>query len=71
MSATPENVVIVGASATGLTTAQHLRRQGYEGKLTLVGDDRLVVVAAPGLVQAFVDGRHQEPATDGIREAVE
>ena len=32
-------VVIVGASAAGLTAAEALRRRGYDGKLTLIGDE--------------------------------
>jgi len=32
-------VVIVGASAAGLTVAEALRRRGYDGKLTLIGDE--------------------------------
>jgi len=32
-------VVIVGASAAGLTTAEALRRRGYDGTLTLIGDE--------------------------------
>jgi 3-phenylpropionate/trans-cinnamate dioxygenase ferredoxin reductase component len=34
-----ERVVIVGASAAGLTTAEQLRRRGYDGTLTLIGDE--------------------------------
>lgn len=56
MSATPENVVIVGASATGLTTAQHLRRQGYEGKLTLVGDEEHLPYDRPPLSKQVLAG---------------
>jgi 3-phenylpropionate/trans-cinnamate dioxygenase ferredoxin reductase subunit len=36
----PSQVVIVGASAAGLTTAEALRRRGYDGTLTQTGDDR-------------------------------
>jgi NADPH-dependent 2,4-dienoyl-CoA reductase/sulfur reductase-like enzyme len=32
-------VVIVGASAAGLTAAETLRRRGYDGTLTLIGDE--------------------------------
>ena len=32
-------VVIVGASAAGLTAAEALRRRGYDGALTLIGDE--------------------------------
>ena len=33
-------VAIVGASAAGLTAAETLRRRGYEGELTLIGDEQ-------------------------------
>jgi NADPH-dependent 2,4-dienoyl-CoA reductase/sulfur reductase-like enzyme len=35
----PERVVIVGASAAGLTAAETLRGRGYDGTLTLIGDE--------------------------------
>jgi 3-phenylpropionate/trans-cinnamate dioxygenase ferredoxin reductase component len=35
----PRHVVIVGASAAGLTTAEALRRRGYDGALTMIGDE--------------------------------
>ncbi|EHY87892.1 NAD(P)/FAD-dependent oxidoreductase [Saccharomonospora azurea] len=34
---TPSHVVVVGASAGGLSTAEALRRQGFTGRLTIVG----------------------------------
>nr|BFD87974.1 FAD-dependent oxidoreductase [Streptomyces sp. Xyl84] len=35
----PAGVVVVGASAAGLTAAEALRQSGYDGPLTLVGDE--------------------------------
>jgi NADPH-dependent 2,4-dienoyl-CoA reductase/sulfur reductase-like enzyme len=35
----PADVVVVGASAAGLTAAETLRRRGYGGRLTLIGDE--------------------------------
>ncbi|MEC3982253.1 FAD-dependent oxidoreductase, partial [Amycolatopsis sp. H20-H5] len=32
-------IVVVGASAAGLTAAETLRREGYPGPLTVVGDE--------------------------------
>ncbi|MFT7841790.1 FAD-dependent oxidoreductase [Saccharothrix sp. BKS2] len=36
---TPDQVLVVGASAAGLATAEALRRKGYTGGLTLLGDE--------------------------------
>lgn len=33
-------IVVVGAAAAGLTAVETLRAKGYEGELTLVGDER-------------------------------
>ncbi|MFH9943309.1 NAD(P)/FAD-dependent oxidoreductase [Streptomyces murinus] len=38
-SVAPRRVVVVGASAAGLTAAETLRRAGYDGSLTLVGSE--------------------------------
>lgn len=35
----PDRIVVVGASAAGLATAEALRRGGYAGSLTLVGEE--------------------------------
>ncbi|MCK2215860.1 FAD-dependent oxidoreductase [Actinomadura sp. ATCC 31491] len=37
MTAVPDSVLVVGASAGGLAVAEALRRQGYRGSLTLLG----------------------------------
>jgi 3-phenylpropionate/trans-cinnamate dioxygenase ferredoxin reductase subunit len=34
-----DHIVIVGASAAGSTTAQTLRREGFTGALTVIGDE--------------------------------
>jgi len=35
----PTSVLVVGSSAAGLATAEALRRKGYDGTLTLLGDE--------------------------------
>ncbi|MFJ1969432.1 NAD(P)/FAD-dependent oxidoreductase [Streptomyces sp. NPDC087903] len=35
----PDHVLVVGASASGLTTVEALRRKGYTGAITVLGDE--------------------------------
>ncbi|OON79662.1 hypothetical protein GBW32_25950 [Streptomyces tsukubensis] len=36
---TPEDVLVVGASAAGLAVVESLRRKGYRGRITLLGEE--------------------------------
>ncbi|MFE6489025.1 FAD-dependent oxidoreductase, partial [Streptomyces sp. NPDC057757] len=38
-TAAPTHVLVVGASASGLTTVEALRRKGYTGAITVLGDE--------------------------------
>ncbi len=49
-------VVIVGASAGGLVTAEALRRGGYRGVLTLVGDEPHPPYDRPPLSKQILTG---------------
>ncbi|MFE5813468.1 NAD(P)/FAD-dependent oxidoreductase [Streptomyces sp. NPDC056479] len=49
-------VVVVGASAAGLAAAETLRREGYDGALTLVGDEPLVPYDRPPLSKQLLSG---------------
>jgi NADPH-dependent 2,4-dienoyl-CoA reductase/sulfur reductase-like enzyme len=53
---TPGSVLIVGASAGGLTTAEALRRKGYEGRLTLLGGERHLPYDRPPLSKQVLSG---------------
>ncbi|MCT9081736.1 NAD(P)/FAD-dependent oxidoreductase [Streptomyces fulvoviolaceus] len=44
-----KRIVVVGASAAGLAAAETLRREGYDGTLTLVGDEPLAPYDRPPL----------------------
>ncbi len=51
-----EHIVVVGASLAGLQAAQGLRRGGYEGSLTIVGDEPDYPYDRPPLSKGFLDG---------------
>lgn len=52
-------VVIVGASLAGLRAAESLRRQGFDGRLTLVGDEVHAPYDRPPLSKGFTGGTVQ------------
>jgi len=52
-------IVVVGASAGGLAAAEALRRQGFDGEITLIGDERLAPYDRPPLSKQILDHRWQ------------
>ncbi|AWB85527.1 NAD(P)/FAD-dependent oxidoreductase [Mycetocola zhujimingii] len=56
MSDAPSHIVIVGASAAGLTTAAALRRNGYDRALTLVDSERHTPYDRPPLAKQLLTG---------------
>jgi 3-phenylpropionate/trans-cinnamate dioxygenase ferredoxin reductase subunit len=57
---TPRAIVIVGASLAGASAAETLRRQGYDGRLTLVGAERELPYERPPLSKAVLAGVEDE-----------
>jgi 3-phenylpropionate/trans-cinnamate dioxygenase ferredoxin reductase subunit len=55
----PSRVVVVGASAAGLSAAEALRNKGYDGGLTLVGDERHLPYDRPPLSKQVLSGAWQ------------
>jgi NADPH-dependent 2,4-dienoyl-CoA reductase/sulfur reductase-like enzyme len=55
----PSRVVVVGASAAGLSAAEALRTKGYDGGLTLVGDERHLPYDRPPLSKQILSGAWQ------------
>lgn len=51
-----EHVVIVGAGQAGGRTARALREQGFEGEITLIGDEPLLPYERPPLSKAVLKG---------------
>lgn len=56
MSSAPGEIVIVGASLAGLRAAETLRRQGFDGRLTLIGDELYAPYDRPPLSKGFTGG---------------
>ena len=52
----PKPIVIVGASAAGLSAAQTLRGRGYDGLLTLIGDEQQLPYDRPPLSKQILAG---------------
>ncbi|MDT7699215.1 MAG: hypothetical protein QOJ30_1540 [Pseudonocardiales bacterium] len=50
------SVVVVGASAAGLSVAETLRRQGFDGRITLVGDEPALPYDRPPLSKEILSG---------------
>ncbi|MFE0085900.1 FAD-dependent oxidoreductase, partial [[Kitasatospora] papulosa] len=63
---TPSRVLVVGASAAGLATAEALRRKGYRGTLTLLGDEPHPPYDRPPLSKQVLAGS-RTPDTTRLR----
>ena len=57
----PSRIVIVGASLAGATAATALRDQGYEGELTVIGEESQLPYERPPLSKAVLLGERDEP----------
>ena len=56
----PASVVIVGAGAAGNAAAEMLRREGYEGPVTLIGADEFLPYDRPNLSKDYLAGTASE-----------
>lgn len=52
----PHGVVVVGASLAGVTAADRLRALGYEGRVTLIGDEHHLPYSRPPLSKGVLRG---------------
>ena len=58
------STIIIGAGQAGLQTIISLRQGGYEGDITLIGDEAFLPYQRPPLSKAYLSGQ------DGARTAV-
>ncbi len=56
----PERIVIVGAGAAGTVATETLRREGYQGRLTVLDDDPAAPVDRPNLSKDYLAGNAPE-----------
>ncbi len=64
-----ENIVVVGASLAGLRGAEALRRLGYEGRLTVVGEEPHAPYDRPPLSKEVLAGKW-DPERTQLRSAI-
>src|SRR4051812_8814555 len=69
----PTSVTIVGASLAGHATVKALRQQGFDGVVTVVGDEDARPYDRPPLSKEFLAGRYTEAelALEGHDEALD
>jgi NADPH-dependent 2,4-dienoyl-CoA reductase/sulfur reductase-like enzyme len=63
----PRSIVVVGASVAGVAAAEELRRLGYDGTLTVIGEERHAPYDRPPLTKAILAG--EDPAACALRSA--
>ena len=66
----PPRVVVVGASVGGLTAAETLRHEGYDGEIVLVGDEACLPYTRPPLSKQVLMGEW-EPDRAVVRTSAE
>lgn len=58
-----KRVVVVGASLAGLSTVEALRKNGFEGRITVVGDEPTMPYDRPPLSKQLLSGSWQQGRT--------
>ena len=65
MSDTLDQIVIAGAGMAGLHAAEALRERGFEGRLTLVGEEPHGPYSRPPLSKEVLTGIGMDPTSGG------
>jgi 3-phenylpropionate/trans-cinnamate dioxygenase ferredoxin reductase subunit len=52
----PENIVIIGAGQAGIQAVESLRKEGFTGPITMVGDEAYPPYQRPPLSKAYLLG---------------
>ena len=60
----PRHVIVVGASLAGTRSAEALRREGYDGRLTIVGAERHPPYQRPPLSKQLLAGQWERARVD-------
>lgn len=53
----PESILIVGAGAAGNAAAETLRKEGFSGKVTLIGAEKVLPTDRPNLSKDYLAGK--------------
>jgi NADPH-dependent 2,4-dienoyl-CoA reductase/sulfur reductase-like enzyme len=64
MSTDLRDIVVVGAGLAGMRAAETLRQQGYDGALTVIGDERHAPYHRPPLSKKLLSGQIQRAGID-------
>ena len=67
-SSQPSRIVIIGASLAGASAAIALRDQGYEGELTLIGEESQLPYERPPLSKALLLGERMNRTGSPTRQ---
>ena len=57
----PETIVIIGAGQAGAQAVQSLRAEGFDGPITMVGDEAYPPYQRPPLSKAYLLGTFERP----------
>ena len=55
----PSSIVIIGASLAGAKAAEALREAGFDGRLTLIGDEHELPYERPPLSKGYLQGKEE------------